>query len=440
MPRSFLVKNKRAAIFLKKTEKPYFGCMNHDCDFQGNDSLSNAFVEVSSSWNMETKMSKSRTNSYKINELDAGKRFDQRQKHEFGKGDDNYEMQNLNCNGRKVCAQYDSIFPRISPQIDLKALFLNTIPITKPFGMYYTEKQSDTKEMMCNVRNVPLQLDANQQVTQKLMPRFKGPLPQSNFNCKLCKMIFTDAFSLAQHKCAGIKLVEHRCPECDKVFSCPANLASHRRWHRPRSPTTNKPIKENEFQLKSKNHDKKRSEPIGLSSKLKKDLAVDKSIDPQIPSMPYLTMSLDKKSKLSEVLILRKYSDDIETSSEFECVSNVTGDGPRDSCSRDGVNSEFIMRENLCKEDISLSAPFRKTIQYTERSRQQSKRKIPINFSPRAFKKQNSNCQYCESSLENLHGQNMSQDLSTSAASSDDKEDQNTSAHDEKIIRENVLL
>ena len=23
------------------------------------------------------------------------------------------------------------------------------------------------------------------------------------------------------------------CPECDKTFNCPANLASHRRWHKP---------------------------------------------------------------------------------------------------------------------------------------------------------------------------------------------------------------
>lgn len=33
-----------------------------------------------------------------------------------------------------------------------------------------------------------------------------------------------------------------RCPECDKTFNCPANLASHRRWHKPQtSSSTNEP-------------------------------------------------------------------------------------------------------------------------------------------------------------------------------------------------------
>ncbi|EDX08744.1 transcription factor Sp5 [Drosophila simulans] len=81
-----------------------------------------------------------------------------------------------------------------------------------------------------------------------------------DYVCRLCKIKFEDAFGLARHRCACIVLLEYRCPECGKQFNCPANLASHRRWHKPRKEASKKENRNTTNQPEKQQHVEKKSE------------------------------------------------------------------------------------------------------------------------------------------------------------------------------------
>ncbi|KAL3313911.1 hypothetical protein Ciccas_007481 [Cichlidogyrus casuarinus] len=88
---------------------------------------------------------------------------------------------------------------------------------------------SEDESQRTNRKRIHNAIDASDEARQKLakIVNYIG-----DFICKLCKTWFPDAFELAGHACSQMVRQDFSCDQCKKGFSCPANLASHRRWHK----------------------------------------------------------------------------------------------------------------------------------------------------------------------------------------------------------------
>ncbi|VDP48453.1 unnamed protein product [Schistosoma margrebowiei] len=145
-----------------------------------------------------------------------------------------------------ISGMNERIFKKVQPSTTL-SLFspsssvislsnkLSTSPLTTSTNTTAISSNSSSPSLSVDSMDIKTNIPKHLTV-QKILKRLaKLPNNLGPYICRLCNQYFENALKLANHRCPLILHTDYRCPECDKVFNCPANLASHRRWHKPKS-------------------------------------------------------------------------------------------------------------------------------------------------------------------------------------------------------------
>ncbi|KAL2094944.1 hypothetical protein ACEWY4_009663 [Coilia grayii] len=177
--------------------------------------------------------------------------------------------------------------------------------------------------------------------------------PLGGFVCQLCKESYPDPLSLAHHKCSRIVRVEYRCTECDKVFSCPANLASHRRWHKPRSAQgegVSPQREENKSSLSESSHGASSREVLTPPPH-----TTDSASDDEMPfNCPLCAKKFRRQAYLRKHLALhnRKASNQLQEQLSPEAV--IRAQGPSAKSEEGDTTSDGVAVQNPASEPMSV--------------------------------------------------------------------------------------
>ncbi|CAH8466731.1 unnamed protein product [Schistosoma rodhaini] len=108
-------------------------------------------------------------------------------------------------------------------------------------NQFYTNKSNSNNNSNNNTNKNIFTVDRTARAVKMLaeIPNHIG-----EYICQLCFQWFPDAFCLAEHPCSCMASLAYACEICGKVFNCPANLASHQRWHKPRIDNNHKNIRQ----------------------------------------------------------------------------------------------------------------------------------------------------------------------------------------------------